>query len=293
MIAGMFRELGSWIGNRGRAWLGAGALHLLALLLMLTATFKPLPPAPVEVISIELVDARPDPPVEPAQETEPETPEPEPIAPPRTPASEPEHVQEADTIPEDTAPESPTPEPPTVIAVAPPYPSAPPELDVLDEKDPDDEIPPQYMIRRDPFLEVAPSGAARVSASVMCARTNRETRPAFCPDIDDEDKRFALLARAQGDLGSYSPRDETLFARSTLNRFATSGRYQRFRERQQSLDEFASTGASPVRQLGVQTPRHAEGLQNCTPVRTGIARVGGGTDGLSTELTNGSEVFCD
>jgi hypothetical protein len=289
MIAHMFGKLGAFVGNSGRAWLGAALLHVFALLIVLTATVKPLPPEPREFVSIEIVEV----PKETIEEiAEPDIQTPDPVAPVEPPNPEPAPIEEPEIIVEQVAPETPTPPPPTVIAVAPP-PSAPADPIEPDDEEAQDTIPPQYLIRRDPLLEVAPSGAARVSASVMCARTNRETRPSFCPDIDDEDIRFAQLARAQGDLGSYSPRDETLFARSTLNRFATSGGYQRFHERQQSLDEFASTGASPVRQLGVQTRRHAEGLENCTPVRTGIARVGGGTDGLTTELSNGSEVFCD
>ena len=286
MVSSMFGTLGTLAGKSARAWLGAAGLHVLAILALLPLSFKPLPPTSLEPVSIELVDAPLIEPAEPVEDdVEPEPLEPEPVAPIEPTPPEPEPAPEP--VPE-AAPEPPAPPPPALTTVAPP-----PAPEVLEDDDEEDEIPPQYLIRRDPFLEVAPSGAARVSASVMCARTNRETRPAFCPDIDDEDKRFALLARAQGDLGGYSPRDEVIFAGTTFDEYARQQGYETFRDRQERYRAIGATGGSPIVTQGVDVPRHAEGLENCTPVRTGIARVGGGTDGLTTELSNGSEVFCD
>ncbi len=290
MFRVMFETLGTWVGNRARAWLGAAGLHMLAIIVLLSVTFKPLQPNALELLSIELVDARPIDPVTPVREPEPEPELPEPIS-PIVPPPEPE--QELELVPDpepEPLPAQPQALPPQSAIIRSPPPPAPAQLEDDDEED---EIPPQYLIRRDPFLEVAPSGAARVSAAVMCARTNRETRPAFCPDIDDEDKRFALLARAQGDLGGYSPRDEVIFAGTTFDEYARQQGYETFRDRQERYRAIGATGGSPIVTQGIDVPRHAEGLQNCTPVRTGIARVGGGTDGLTTELSNGSEVFCD
>jgi len=288
MFIVMFGQLGAFWGTTWRARLGALGLHLLVGIILLSVEIAPLPSESVDVVSIVLVDA-------PAPEAVVPEPVPVPEETPPTPEVLPDpelrdELEPSSSEPAQQVSEHPATAPIAIAPISPPSPEPPvPEF----EDDEEEPINPAYIIRRDPFAEIAPSGAARVSASVMCARTNRETRPAFCPEIDDEDIRFAQLAREQGDLGGYSPTGDTLFARSTFNRFATGDGYQRFRERQQSLDEFASTGASPVRQLGVNTRRHAEALQNCTPVRTGIARVGGGTDGLSTELTNGSDVFCD
>ena len=283
----MFGRLGTFFGLTERARLGAAGLHILLGMIVLSVNVAPLDFESPSVLSIELVDA-------PVLAPEPDDIAPPPLAP--VPV-EPEPILLDAPVPETERPETtevPVSSPPAPpVAIAPIIRAAPaPEPDTEEEEE--TPINPAYIIRRDPFAETAPSASARVAASVMCARTNRETRPAFCPDITDDDLRFAALARAQGDLGGYSPREDSLFAQSTLNRFAgVSSGYEKFRERQQSLDEVASTGASPVRALGIGVDRHPEGLQNCTPVRTGIARVGGGTDGLSTELTNGSEVFCD
>ena len=289
MFRGMFETLGTWVGNRARAWLGAAGLHMLAILVLLSVTFKPLQPNALELLSIELVDARPIDPVTPVQEPEPEPELPEPIS-PIVPPPEPE--QELELVPDpepEPLPAQPQALPPQSAIIRSPPPPAPAQLEDDDEED---EIPPQYLIRRDPMLETAPSASARVSASVMCARTNRETRPAFCPEIGDEDIRFAELARAQGDFGGYSPRDETLFARSTFNRFALEPGYEGFRERQENHRAIGSTGGTPIVRSGMKIRRHAEALENCTPVRTGVARTGG-VEGLSTELSNGSDVFCD
>lgn len=275
------------MGLAERARLGAAGLHILLAMIVLSVNVSPLDFEAPDVLSIELVDA-------PMLAPEPDDIAPPPLAPDPV---EPEPLLQDAPVPETErpetieAPESPPPAPPVVIA---PIIRAAPAPEPDTEEEEETPINPAYIIRRDPFAETAPSASARVTASVMCARTNRETRPAFCPDITDDDLRFAALARAQGDLGGYSPREDSLFAQSTFNRFAgVSSGYKKFRERQQSLDEFASTGASPIQQFGVHIPRHPDGLKNCTPVRTGIARVGGGTDGLSTELTNGSAVFCD
>ena len=291
----MFGKLGNLWGNRTRAWLGAVCFHLLAGLTLLTVTFEPLPPRPVEVMSIELVDmpaAEPADEIVPVEEVAPSIEEPEPVAPVPPPAPEPEPAPpEPEPEPAPSAP-VPAPSEPPIIAVAPP-PAPPAQPEARDEDETEDPIPPQYVIRRDPMLEIAPSGAARVSASIMCARTNRETRPAFCPEIDDEDIRFAELARAQGDFGGYNPAGETLFAQSTLNRFALEPGYRSFRDRQESFRSLGSTGGSPIVRSGMKTRRHAEALENCTPVNTGMPRVGGAVSGLTPEVSNGSDVFCD
>lgn len=280
----MSGRLGTLLGSTGRARLGAVALHLVAGVSLFSIHIAPVGPDPIKTVSIELVDARSVAPVEPELLETPEvdpTPDPAPI----------EDRAAVEPLPPEPEPEISAPAPQT--SLAPVTPAPPPETPEAEEDDEENLINPDYIIRRDPFVELAPSASARVSAAMMCARANKETRPAFCPEMDDEDVRFAMLVRAQGDLDGFSRRADTMFAQSTLNEISGAVGYERFRDRQQSLDEFASTGASPVRKLGSHIPRHAEGLQNCTPVRTGIARVGGGTDGLSTELSNGSEVFCD
>lgn len=287
MLPNMLGRIPAFLGLTERARLGALGLHLAAGLIVLSVHIHPIAQDDLKILSIELVEARSIEPEVATVEPLPELPRdnPEPDVDLEVVAPQPQPQPEIEPLPQAPAPSTPR------IAIAP---IVEPEAEEDDEAE---TINPAYIIRRDPFLEIAPSASARVSASVMCSRTNRETRPAFCPEIDDEDVRFAMLARAQGDIGDYSPAGDTLFAQSTFNQVASprnnlekyGERYERVR---QSLDEVASNTGSPIRRLGVGIERHAEGLQNCTPVRTGIARTGG-VDGLSIELSNGSEVFCD
>lgn len=277
MIVSMFGKLGIFVGNTGRAWLGAAALHLLALLMVLTATVKPLPPEPREFVSIEIVEG----PEETIEETaEPDIQTPDPVLPVEPPVPEPAPVEEPEIIVEPAASETPTPPPP----------AAPAEPIKPDEEEAREDIPPQYLIRRDPFLEVAPSGAARVSASVMCARTNRETRPSFCPEIDDEDIRFAQLARAQGDLGGYSPRDEVIFAGTTFDEYARQRGYETFRDRQFRRRTLGATDGSGNINSGLDISRGTDGEELCSVLQT---RIGPADISDGGPTTNGGSKYCD
>jgi len=87
------------------------------------------------------------------------------------------------------------------------------------------EIPPQYVYTYDPFAETAPSALARVSRAVNCARANRETRPAFCPNYDEDDLFIASLAqnRTPGwEQGGYDPVADIIVARSALGDFSAA-----------------------------------------------------------------------
>ena len=210
----MFGRLGTFLGLTERARLGALGLHVAVGLIMLSMQVSPIEPDPVEIVSIDLVSS-------PVLASEEIAPPPVEVDLPEPPIPEPEDLSQDDPVPETAVPVTPPPAPP--VAIAPIIRAAPAPETEEEEETP---INPAYIIRRDPFAETAPSASARVAASVMCARTNRETRPAFCPDITDDDLRFAALARAQGDLGGYSPRGDTMFAQSTMNRFSGVSGYR-------------------------------------------------------------------
>ena len=273
MLVYMFGKLGSVWGNRGCAWLGAVCFHLLAGLALLTVTFEPLLPSIEEVMSIELVDMPAD---ESAEVSVP--------------------VEEVVPIIEDPSPElaPPAPEPapsePPIIAIAPPR-APPAQPEALEEDEEEDVIPPQYLIRRAPMLETAPSASARVSASVMCARTNRETRPAFCPEVDDEDLRFAELARAQGDFGGYSPRDEVIFAGTTFDAYARQQGYETFRDRQFRHRTLGATDGSGNINSALNIRRGQDGAELCSVLQSATGPGAGISDGGPT--TNGGSKFCD
>ena len=108
MLVSMFGKLGNLWGNQTRAWLGAVCFHLLAGLTLLTVMFEPLPPRPVEVMSIELVDMPADEPADeivPVEEVAPSVEEPEPVAPVTSPEPEPE----PEPLPPEPAPPAPEP----------------------------------------------------------------------------------------------------------------------------------------------------------------------------------------
>ncbi|MEL6323496.1 MAG: hypothetical protein AAFQ84_04620, partial [Pseudomonadota bacterium] len=62
-------------------------------------------------------------------------------------------------------------------------------------------------------------------------------------------------------------------------------RTRRFRERQARA---TSTSSAEVGGTFAQVPRHPEGLQNCTPVQTGLDGPGGQVSGLTFDDRLGS-----
>lgn len=212
--------------DRGRAVMGTLVLHSVVVA-GLFITWRPpvgnAPPEPIPVVLIEL-PARVEPPAEtppdPPPDTDPE-PEPEPEAEPVTPEiSEAEVRPEPDT-PDEKLPED-EPEGENQTASGAIVAQAGVETD-RPETPLQPEIDPRFKVEFDPFAEIAPSGLARVSRAVNCARVNRDTRPAFCPDYDEEDLQLAGLNREKNVFrtsNTYDPVYDIAGARSTLERFS-------------------------------------------------------------------------
>jgi len=285
MIAVMLGRLGAFWGTVWRARLSALGLHFLAGIILLSVEIAPFPSDPVDVMSIELVDAL-------VPEVAVPEPAPELGQTPSTPQALPD--LELPVEPEPPVPE-PVQRPPgnlvsAPIAIAPVLP--PPEPPVLAlEDDEEESINPAYIIRGDPFAEIAPSGAAIASASVVCARTNRETRPTFCSETDDEDARFAALARAQGDFGGYSPRDEMLFAGITFDQYARQNGYETFRDRQFRHRVLGATDGSGSNKPSLNIRRGKDGEEFCSVLQMTIGPSAGNSDG--GPVTNGGSKYCD
>lgn len=221
-----------------RAGAGAMALHLALFSVFRTWHPLPLPPAPetipvilVEVPALIVLDS------DQPSEIEPET----------------EIDLIDDTVePDPTSQYEPEPQPEVIETEEPPQPRQPAlaakpvgnevETSVSLEQAPPDGTPdrregapastsqdeklqvidPQYVYKYDPFAEIAPTGLARFTRALNCARTNRDTRPAFCPDYDDDDLYIATFTRNRPEgweQGGYDPVLDIATARSALGNF--------------------------------------------------------------------------
>lgn len=220
-----------------QAFCGAFVLH--ALVFSALFSWRPTGYIPeFETLPIVFVEApdEPEPVFVPEIEVipEPEPPEPE-LAPPETtpdfvPPPEPSPAPvEAAPVQAVRAPEQTPPQQeraPLVFAEPAPPPSnalSTPLAGLEEEEETDEEgaatqIPPQYRYQFETFSETAPGALARVSKAVNCARANRDTRPFFCPDYDEDDLFLASLTQNRP-ASDYDPVFDAAIARSALGRF--------------------------------------------------------------------------
>jgi len=214
---------------------GALLLHVVAFSALMTWRPKPLPPGPV-TIPITLIELPP-----PTSAPEPELePEPEPEIEP-----EPEETEEAEELIEPVQEDAPSEEEVETFVAIEPAPPAGISLAQTGEDDTDvkdavtKEIPPEYVYTYDPFAETAPTALARVSRAVNCARANRETRPAFCPDYDEDDVFIATLSQNRGSAwgqASFDPVQDIAAYRSALGNFTAKQQKPQFTGKSESFD---------------------------------------------------------
>jgi len=101
------------------------------------------------------------------------------------------------------------------------------------------DIPPEYVYQYDPFAEIAPTALARVSRAVNCARANRETRPAFCPEYDEDQAFLASLSqnRVEGwEQAQYDPVADIAAARSAFGAFSAAQAKPTFTGKSESFE---------------------------------------------------------
>lgn len=280
--------------DRGRAVLGAFALHIVMFAML--AVWRPERPPPLpDTIPIILVELPPL----PAPEPEVEPPPPEPIerevervaAPPETPDAAPSEE-----------PVAPEPDPPEVAAVpeladpsgAPPVPveeeeeeeeaaAAPEEPDVPEAP----EIDPRYVVEFDPFAETAPTAMARVSKAVNCSRVNRDTRPAFCPEYTDDELYYARLRGDEfGGDSRYDPVYDAAIAQDTAGKFANW-----FADRQARARALTRTTVGSENPLIVHLDRNSAGLQGCNTTSSGGFDGAEGRQDLGLGATD--DIFCE
>lgn len=275
--------------DRARSICGALALH--AVVLAMLAVWLPRPPAgSPSTISIELVEI---PFVEVEAPVDQPVPEPDTEA---EPEDEAEQIQQADTPTEEDQP-LPAPEPESRAAEASPEVAEASGVALVStgeaaqaESEPEPEKPeidPRYIIQYDPFSEAAPSAFARVGRAINCVRVNRATRPAFCPDYDDDDIAFAIMERRRlatipGARPQYDPVFDIAAAQNTFERF--SGRQTRA----------LPTGSSEQGRV-VHFERHPDGLKGCPEngQTLGLDGANGGAPGGGLPLGSTDGVFCN
>ena len=231
---------------RFRAFGGALVLHIALFGLLLT--WRPsLLPTPAQTIPIILVELPPEAPeIRPPPEIEIEPELPPVLDPPETtpdfipaPEPRPEPVETERVADKPQPEEAPAPlqEPPeTTLERAPAAPAgvtlAPRiEAEQAPSQAATSDIPPQYVYKFDPFAETAPTALARTVVAVNCARANRETRPAFCPDYDEDELLVQAFAggRPSEWEQAYNPVQDIAVARAELGGSVVA----RFQERQQ------------------------------------------------------------
>lgn len=224
------------VNQRARAFAGALALHMSVFGALVTWRPAPLP-APPETIPVLLIELSAlEPPIAktvPDPETEPE---PELIVAPKvtaqfTPEPDPEPQQESEDeqkrrqLAALAAPAEKQIETDLSLDPAPPAGevSVQAGIEALETKQRvTQDTPSQYVYQYDPFAETAPTAGARVSRAINCARANRETRPSFCPDFDEDDLFLAALGQgrpSEWERASYDPVLDIAAARSALGNF--------------------------------------------------------------------------
>lgn len=282
----VWANLGS---DRARSICGAIALHVVVLAML--AVWLPRPPAGrPNTISVELIEI-------PFAEVEApvELPDPDPEADAEM-EDQAEQVQQADRPLKEDQP-LPAPEPESRAVEAIPEVAEASGVALVDAGEVDQaeagpqpekpEIDPRYVIQYDPFSEAPPSAFARVGRAINCVRVNRATRPAFCPDYDDDDIAFAILERQRqaaipGARPRYDPVYDIAATQNVLERF--SGRQTRA----------VSPGGSELGRIE-HLERHPDGLKGCTSngQTLGLDGANGGAPGGGLPLGSTDGVFCN
>lgn len=240
--------------RRVQAFAGAAGLHFLAGAVLLTWRPAPLPAGPetIPVLLVELPasEAATESVVEVVEEDEPEPdrlqdPEPTPLyrpdeeplplpveAPPDPERSE-EREERRLSEEEIRSLVQADPAPPAGVSLA-----QAGEDKSEQSKASVKDIPPQFVYTYDPFAETAPTALARVTRAINCSRANRETRPAFCPNYNEDDVYLATLTqnRPSGwEQASYDPVLDIAAARSALGNFSAAQAKPAFNGRSESF----------------------------------------------------------
>ncbi|MEM7004430.1 MAG: hypothetical protein AAF498_01000 [Pseudomonadota bacterium] len=266
---------------RWRAILGACGLHAIVYALVLTTPFK-LEATELMVVPVVLVERtestpEPAPPViEVPEEFEERKRE-------KDVELESEEVQTPEEEPSRLLPEEP------VVTVEPVRPLAPAVRPSVADTDDDEAaeaiiIDPRYKIPPDPFAETAPSALARVTIATMCNRASLATRPDFCPSVSAEDRYFSVSARPPTgtDQSAYDPIFDIVATQSIIEGVVSG----------QAKHGVRSGSPELERIVDPKVGRHPEGLQNCTPVQTGLEGPSGIASGLELPLGSSDGIKC-
>jgi len=278
--------------------MGAVAVHIAAGALLLTWRALPLPsqtqPIPVEVIEIAIIEPpkeaiiAPKPLAEPLDE-ELEPTEPEVLHVETSIPDLPEVSQAAPSVPEIGEPaQVPETLPPSGISLAQESDEVRDEL-VSEEvetgsQEPGirlEELPPEYVYKFDPFAETAPTALVRVSKAVNCARVNRETRPAFCPNYDENDLFLASLAAnrpSEWEQVSYDPVLDAATARAALGRFSAR------------QEKFGPNGRSEIGRTDFQKVVIPDA--DCSAIGFGFENTVPGQPGHAVSIPDAKAVYC-
>jgi len=282
--------------------MGAVGVHVVMAALLLTWRVVPLPaqqqPIPVELVEIAIIELAKEAPEEiivaPESSTElldeelaPAEPE---VLQVETPVLDlPEVSEAAPEVPERAEPaEVPEALPPPGISLAREADEAREEL--ISEKAETDgeapglrleELPPEYVYKFDPFAETAPTALARVSKAVNCARVNRETRPAFCPNYDENDLFLASLTEnrpGEWEQVAYDPVQDAASALDALGRFSA----KQFK--------FRPNGRSEIGRANFQKVVIPD--EDCTAIGFGFENTVPGQPGHDISNPDAKAVYC-
>jgi len=286
-----------FLSRQNRAITGAVGIHVATIALLLMWRAVPLP-AQQEPIRVELVDIpvielprRPEIVTEPELEAEDEPlPTETEVLRADAPAPDvPELAEPAPFVPEIVEPA------PIADALAPSGPSLAQEVDKVPEQLASDAleaqgeapgiekdaVPPEFVYVFDPFAETAPTALARVSKAINCARVNRETRPAFCPNYDENDLFLASLAAnrpSEWDQVAYDPVQDAAVALDTLGRFSAR------------QSKFGPNGRSEIGRTDFQNVVIPD--EDCAAIGFGFENTVPGQPGHAVNIPDAKAVYC-
>ena len=287
-----------FLSRQNRAVIGAIGIHVALGALLLTWRVASLPaqpePIPVELIEIAIIDPPKETLITPEPQHEPLDEEPEP--------AEPDVLQVETPIPDLPEVSQAAPELPEIAELA-QFPEAlpPSSVSLAEEVDeareglvsedvetgsqppsiPVDVLPPEYVYKFDPFAETAPTALARVSKAINCARVNRETRPAFCPNYDEDDLFLASIAAnrpSEWEQVAYDPVLDAATARGALGRFSA---------RQES---FGPNGRSEIGRSNFQKVVIPD--EDCVAIGFGFENTVPGQPGHAVSIPDDKAVYC-
>ena len=248
-IRGFIKEL------RFQALIGALLLHiaLFGFLLTWRPSILPGPPDIIPIVLIELSSEVLE--ITPVADAEIETDPPPVLAEPETipdfipdsePRPEPVEVKRIEDVSQPEQNSAPPQEPfETELASEPAAPSGvtfalSDETEKAASQAANPDIPPQYIYKFDPFAETAPTALARSVVAINCSRANRETRPDFCPNYDEDDLFLAGLSQNRPSAWgqTYDPVGDIAVARAELG----ASEFQKWQAKQLKPEEiFADT----------------------------------------------------